>query len=158
MYAIGDVAHAFGLSVSALRYYDEIGLAPATERRARVRYYDATALRRLAYVHLWLHDGQLGVTRTAEMLDSSTRDRHHMLTELRQQIEIRIEALQAAHAMMTHVAKCQVDDFNDCSVITDYLDSQVDALLHPVPDVHGRASAPNWLPFVDAKPDHPPLV
>ena len=37
LYSISDVAEAFELPVSTLRYYDEIGLVTATTRRSRVR-------------------------------------------------------------------------------------------------------------------------
>ncbi len=57
LFSITDVAHAFGLSVPALRYYEERGLIEASERRGRVRYYSRDDLGRLAYIQLWHEDG-----------------------------------------------------------------------------------------------------
>ena len=49
--SIGRAAARLGLRASALRYYDDIGLVPASRRHGR-RVYGAEALRRLAFVRL----------------------------------------------------------------------------------------------------------
>ena len=49
--AIGDVAHASGLTVEAIRYYERLGLLPNPHRTAgRLRRYDSTVLSRLAFI------------------------------------------------------------------------------------------------------------
>ena len=47
---IGRVAERTGLAVSALRYYDAIGLLGDVPRRAGVRHFPATVLRRIALI------------------------------------------------------------------------------------------------------------
>jgi MerR family redox-sensitive transcriptional activator SoxR len=47
---IGDVARRTGLAVSALRYYDEIGLLGEVPRRAGARQFPVSVLRRLALI------------------------------------------------------------------------------------------------------------
>ncbi len=49
-FLIGDVAERTGLAVSALRYYDRLGLLGAVPRRAGARRFPSTALRRLALI------------------------------------------------------------------------------------------------------------
>ena len=44
---IGEVATRAGVNVSLVRYYDRIGLLPATERVSGQRRYDEAAIRRL---------------------------------------------------------------------------------------------------------------
>lgn len=47
---IGEVADAVGVAVSTVRYYDRIGLVPATTRRSGQRRYDQSAIARLEVV------------------------------------------------------------------------------------------------------------
>ncbi len=50
-YRIQDVARRSGFSATTLRYYEEIGLLPATGRTpAGYRFYDDRALQRLAFI------------------------------------------------------------------------------------------------------------
>jgi MerR family redox-sensitive transcriptional activator SoxR len=49
---IGDVAKRTGLRVSALRYYEDVGILPPAERVAGKRRYDKAVLARLAVVRL----------------------------------------------------------------------------------------------------------
>jgi DNA-binding transcriptional MerR regulator len=51
-YRIGDFARLGGVSIKALRFYDEIGLLPpaALDARTRYRYYDASQLQDLAAI------------------------------------------------------------------------------------------------------------
>ncbi len=45
--SIGEVSHLSGVSTSALRYYERIGLVPPPPRVAGRRDYDASVLDRL---------------------------------------------------------------------------------------------------------------
>ena len=49
-YSIGEVARRVGLSTSALRYYESVGLLPTPERSSGRRVYDQDALDRLAMI------------------------------------------------------------------------------------------------------------
>jgi MerR family transcriptional regulator, redox-sensitive transcriptional activator SoxR len=48
--SISGVAHQFGLRTSALRYYERIGLLPATTRVGNRRQYSEAAVKRLAVI------------------------------------------------------------------------------------------------------------
>jgi MerR family redox-sensitive transcriptional activator SoxR len=48
--SIGEVARRSGLSVSALRYYDQRGLLPELERVGGKRRFPSTVVRRLALI------------------------------------------------------------------------------------------------------------
>ena len=49
-YSIGQVASRVGLSTSALRYYESLGLLPEPERESGRRRYEQEALDRLAMI------------------------------------------------------------------------------------------------------------
>lgn len=49
---IGEVARMAGVRPSALRYYESIGLLPSPKRVSGRRYYDLSAVQRLALVQL----------------------------------------------------------------------------------------------------------
>jgi MerR family redox-sensitive transcriptional activator SoxR len=49
---IGDVAKRTGLRVSALRYYEEVGVLPRAARVGGKRHYDEAVLARLAVIRL----------------------------------------------------------------------------------------------------------
>lgn len=52
MLTIGEVASRAGVRVSAIRYYERLGLIPAAARRGGKRVYDAAILDRLALIEL----------------------------------------------------------------------------------------------------------
>src|ERR1700674_921453 len=58
---ISGVARQVGLQASAIRYYEQIGLLPPTQRVSGQRRYDTTALYRLAIIQ---RARQLGFTLT----------------------------------------------------------------------------------------------
>ncbi|MEV7393553.1 MerR family transcriptional regulator [Streptomyces sp. NPDC091215] len=114
LYSITDVSDALAIPVSTLRYYDDIGLAPASCRRARVRHYDHRGLRRLVLVHLWRQDGALGVRRTAEVMRSTDHEpRNTLLRRSRDELAEQIRKLQEAHDLLSHILECREDDYND---------------------------------------------
>jgi MerR family transcriptional regulator, redox-sensitive transcriptional activator SoxR len=56
---ISEVAREVGLRPSAIRYYEQIGLLPAADRKGKQRRYDTTALYRLSIIQ---RARQLGFT------------------------------------------------------------------------------------------------
>jgi MerR family transcriptional regulator, redox-sensitive transcriptional activator SoxR len=54
---IGEVARRAGLSTSALRYYEKVGLLPPPVRVSKRRIYDAKALGRIRVILLALDAG-----------------------------------------------------------------------------------------------------
>jgi DNA-binding transcriptional MerR regulator len=130
LYSISDVAAAFRVPVSTLRYYDEIGLVPAPVRRSRVRYYDAPALRLLAYVQLWRLDGLLTIEQTSAILASTDHgQRNELLGRSRAELADRIRRLRDAQDVIEHMMRCENDDPLTCPVTGTLLAERVDAAL-----------------------------
>lgn len=130
LFSISDVARAFGLSVPALRYYEERGLVTASERRGRVRYYSRSDLARLAYVQLWHDDGMLSLADTRAIVDSGTvGDRKRLIEEQRDRMTDRIRHLSRAVAVLEHMLGCRTDTALECPMTGGYIGARVDAAL-----------------------------
>jgi DNA-binding transcriptional MerR regulator len=52
MWKIGELARAFGIQPSALRYYERLGLLHSNKRSDGGRVYDSDGVRRLAFIRL----------------------------------------------------------------------------------------------------------
>ncbi|MFJ4183752.1 MerR family transcriptional regulator [Kitasatospora sp. NPDC089509] len=130
LHSISEVAAAFGLSVPALRYYEECGLLAPTARRGRVRYYDRQALERLALVQLWHVDGMIPVAGTTAVLASEqAADRKALLHAQRAGMLDRARRLEHAAAVLTHMLNCERDDPLGCPTTLAHIHARVDAAL-----------------------------
>ncbi|MFI2609462.1 MerR family transcriptional regulator [Kitasatospora sp. NPDC018619] len=147
LHSITEVAAAFGLSVPALRYYEECGLVAPAARRGRVRYYDREALERLALVQLWHVDGMIPVGGTVAVLASEQADeRRALLHAQRDGMLARARRLEHAAAVLTHMLLCSRDRPLDCPTTRAHIGARVDAALA------GRELTDGFLP---APPDTP---
>jgi DNA-binding transcriptional MerR regulator len=129
-HSIREVAEAFGLAVSALRYYDEIGLVPSSSRRGTVRWYDRDALAQLAYVQLWHDDAQLPIADTRAIVESDGLDaRLALIREQRDALRERAERMLRAADVLDHMLGCRTDKPLECAWTGGYIRSKVDAAL-----------------------------
>ncbi|MFE2373653.1 MerR family transcriptional regulator [Streptomyces sp. NPDC059398] len=134
LYSISEVADAFGLTVPALRFYEERGLLHHSERRGRVRYYSRDDLAQLAYAQLWHDDGLLTLAETSAIVDSEkAADRRELITVQRDAMRRRIERMERAAAVLTHMLGCHTDAALDCPMTGDYIRGRVDAALDGTP-------------------------
>jgi DNA-binding transcriptional MerR regulator len=146
MHSISEISRSFGIPVSALRYYDEIGLVPATERRGRVRYYDHDALKWLEYVRIWHDDAQLSLADTRSIVDSGRADeRHELVAAMREELLGRIARMQRAAAVLEHMLGCTTDRPVDCSMTGAYLESRVEGALRGVETDAAAEFYPEWV-------------
>ncbi|MFJ6622669.1 MerR family transcriptional regulator [Kitasatospora sp. NPDC091335] len=159
LHSITEVATAFGLSVPALRYYEECGLIAPTTRRGRVRYYDREALERLALVQLWHVDGMIPVSGTAAVLASEqAAERKALLHAQREEMLTRARRLEHAAAVLTHMLLCTRDRPLDCSTTRAHIGARVDAALNGERLADGFLPAPSdglVRPDGTASPDGP---
>ncbi|MFD7663987.1 MerR family transcriptional regulator [Streptomyces sp. NPDC059788] len=130
--SISEVARCFGLPVSTLRYYDELGLLPPAGRRGNVRHYGRRELRRLALIRHLHHGGMMSLADTAAALGERGSDGvrrppgRAVLTGAIQLIEDRVADLQAAQQRLAHLLTCPTDDpVRECTLLREELDQYV---------------------------------
>ncbi|MET9655982.1 MerR family transcriptional regulator [Streptomyces sp. NPDC006510] len=134
LYSISEVAEAFGISVAALRFYEERGLVRHSERRGRVRHYTREDLAGLAYAQLWHEDGLLTLAETSAIVDSEhVADRLTLIASQRDAMLDQISKLERAVTVLTHMLGCRTDKALDCPMTGGYIRGRVDAALDGTP-------------------------
>lgn len=104
LYPIGDVARRTGLSVSAVRYYGDTGIVPATRvTAAGHRLYDVAAIARLELVRT-LRELDTGLDGIRQLLDGET-DLHGLLAAHLEIVERQGRALRARRAVLRTLLK-----------------------------------------------------
>lgn len=113
--SIGQVAEQVGLPVSTVRYYDDIGLVPATDRAGGQRSYEPGALRRLAAVQLCQQAG-FTLDEIAELLDRARPDGHwHGLARRKlEQLDARMARLRRARRLVERALACGCAHLEGC--------------------------------------------
>ncbi|WP_051111592.1 MerR family transcriptional regulator [Sciscionella marina] len=132
-YSISEVARYFGITVSALRYYDQVGLLHPAGRRGTVRIYGRDELRRLALIQLLHHDGMMSLADTTATLADKppSGGSRHVVAESIRVMHHQIEQLRAAQHILEHLLTCPRDDpIRDCPVLRTQLEDTVDTALH----------------------------
>ncbi|MGO4102514.1 redox-sensitive transcriptional activator SoxR [Leifsonia sp. YAF41] len=71
---IGQVASRAGVPVSTVRYYESLGLIPATRSAGNVRLFPRHVLRRIALIQVSVRYG-ISLAEVAELLATLPRDR-----------------------------------------------------------------------------------
>ncbi|RSM68649.1 MerR family DNA-binding transcriptional regulator [Kibdelosporangium aridum] len=129
-YSISEVAKCFGIRVSALRYYDELGLLPPAERRGTVRYYGEAELRRLVLIQTLHNQGMVSLADTATLIDDSRQSGRDVLTACVDTISTRISELKAAQQVLEHMLSCpRPEPLRDCPHLRAGLEDGVRAAL-----------------------------
>ena len=112
---IGELARRAGVSTSALRYYEELGLLPSPARVSGQRRYPASAARLVAAILLYSDAGFTLAEQKALMAARTSEPRwrqlaQHKLAELDEQIA----RAQAAREAISHGLRCPHEDITQC--------------------------------------------
>lgn len=116
---ISELSHATGLTVSALRYYDDQGLVPAVGRRGTTRTYHRHAVDRVAVVVAAQRCG-FTLTEIGALINTHATDRDHWRAVLRDKsAELRDTARQHERmaAMLEHSLECRAADPLTCPTL-----------------------------------------
>ena len=117
--SIGEVAQATGLSASALRYYEKVGLLPAPPRRSRQRRYDERVFGRIELIRVALDAGfTIRETRTfltgfAADTPPAARWRALAVRKL-PELEQAIERAQRMKLLLESSFRCRCPQLADC--------------------------------------------
>lgn len=126
MWTIGEAAAMFGLRVSALRYYEELGLLTPVGRRGATRLYDRAQLRRLAFVGIARELG-LPLETAREVLDGAEdRWREHVRHQL-DELAAQAARIERARTLLGHSLECpSPHPIADCPHLIGALDRTIE--------------------------------
>jgi DNA-binding transcriptional MerR regulator len=125
---IGAAARRLGLSTSALRYYDEIGLVRPAVRRGGRRMYGPRELRRLALVYVVTRLGLSLEAATAILDESGERWREGIRGQM-DALDAIIERARGARTFLSHALECPADHpTRECPELIGMLDRMLDGM------------------------------
>ena len=123
---IGEAAQRLGLRPSALRYYDERGLASPSQRHSGRRMYAADELRRLAFIKVAQRLG-LPLSTSAAGLDAPGPRWRQTVRQQIAELDQVIAQAQAARMFLTHALNCPTEHpARECPTMIAALDRLVD--------------------------------
>jgi MerR family redox-sensitive transcriptional activator SoxR len=116
---IGEVARRAGLSTSALRYYERVGLLPPPNRVSKRRIYDAKVLGRIRVILLALDAGfTVKETRTflnGYPLTATPAERWRALAAKKlAELDAQMERLAQMKAILNDSFQCRCIRIEDC--------------------------------------------
>jgi MerR family redox-sensitive transcriptional activator SoxR len=109
---IGELAARTGLSTSTLRYYDRIGLIPATGRSGGQRRYDPKVIQRVRAVTLCQRSG-FSLEETGRLLDGG-RPWRALARRKVEELQGRIAELEQTTALLRSALECGCRSLETC--------------------------------------------
>jgi MerR family transcriptional regulator, redox-sensitive transcriptional activator SoxR len=110
--SIGQLAARTGLPTSTLRYYDRIGLIPATGRSGGQRRYDPKVIQRVRAVTLCQRSG-FSLEETRRLLDGG-RPWQALARRKVEELQGRIAELEQTRALLRSVLECGCQSLEAC--------------------------------------------
>ena len=113
---IGELARLAGVSTSALRYYEEVGLLPAPARIAGQRRYPESAARVVGAILLCSEAGFTLAEQKALLASSAGTqgDRRRLMQRKLAELDEQIARAQAAREAIGHGLHCRHEDITQC--------------------------------------------
>lgn len=133
---IGELYRRTGVAVSALRYYEELGLMPPARRVSGKRRYDTPAVALVGMI-LFLRDVgfTLGEMKTLMAVRSQSDDDWRQLARAKlSELDARIARDQVARVALQHALRCKHQDLLDCPNFAAVLADRVAG--KPLEDAH----------------------
>jgi DNA-binding transcriptional MerR regulator len=112
MLTIGELARRAGVTTSALRYYEELGLLPVPARVSGQRRYPESAARLVAAILLYSDAGFTLAEQKA--LLARRGDRGQLMRRKLAELDERIARAQAARDAIRHGLRCPHEDITQC--------------------------------------------
>ena len=102
---IGEVAQSTGVSVSAVRYYDELGLVRAADRIGGKRRFDSEAVGRINFTR-WAQDAGFSLDEIMAILDDSAGGWHELVRAKRAELSDRRDHLSTMIELLEEIEQC----------------------------------------------------
>lgn len=111
---IGEVAKKSGISTSALRYYEEIGLITPNGRKGLRRQYHSNVLEKLAIITLAKQAG-FGLDELRQLVKSQKiLINKEQLKKKASEIDNKIKRLEAVRDGLIHACNCKAPSHLEC--------------------------------------------
>ncbi|WP_434352959.1 MerR family transcriptional regulator [Psychrobacter sp. HD31] len=118
---IGKVAQQTGISPSALRYYEKVGLIKSNGRNGLRRTFSASVIKKLQLIRL-LKRNHFSLDEIKHLTQTNLLDRCFLLNKV-EEIEKKIEELAKVSDTLQHMAKCPKKDHFECESFQKLLDN-----------------------------------
>jgi MerR family redox-sensitive transcriptional activator SoxR len=121
--SIGEVSARSGVAQSALRFYERQGLIAATRTDGNQRRYDRSVLRRVALIQagraagVTLAEINAALARLPTNRTPSRRDWERLSNRWRDDLDARIETLQALRGRLTTCIGCGCLSIDKCDLL-----------------------------------------
>lgn len=114
MLSIGELAARSGVAVSAIRYYEELGLVAPAQRVSGRRQFDESALDRLRAIAAAQEAG-FQLAEIATLLDGAPR--RELVVEKLAEVRARIRRLQRVAEALEQAAECGCSSLDHCPIV-----------------------------------------
>jgi MerR family redox-sensitive transcriptional activator SoxR len=121
--SIGEVAQRSGVAPSALRFYERQGLIEAERTGGNQRRYDRAVLRRIAFIQagraagVTLAEIQRSLDGLPRSRTPSRQDWERLSNKWREDLDARIETLQALRDRLTTCIGCGCLSIDQCDLL-----------------------------------------
>jgi MerR family redox-sensitive transcriptional activator SoxR len=121
--SIGEVAQRSGVAPSALRFYERQGLIEAERTGGNQRRYDRAVLRRIAFIQagraagVTLSEIQRSLDGLPRSRTPSRKDWERLSNKWREDLDARIETLQALRDRLTTCIGCGCLSIDQCDLL-----------------------------------------
>lgn len=113
--SIGELAQRTGVSTSALRYYDELGLVPPAARESGRRRYDTSAVAQVGVIVFLREVGFSLADIGSFLVMDKPRSRREIIDRKLAQVIEQQHQLEVAREVLEHGRHCPVGDPMRCS-------------------------------------------
>jgi MerR family transcriptional regulator, redox-sensitive transcriptional activator SoxR len=117
--SIGEVAERTGLAVSAIRYYEKLGLLAPAARSSGRRRFDSTAVTRLRIISTVQQAG-FSLDEIHQLLDDgaeTTQTRHALVRAKLRDVREDIRRLEAIAHALEQALGCGCNSLEHCSLV-----------------------------------------
>lgn len=117
--SISEVAETTGLRPSALRYYEEVGLIAAAERRSGRRYFTRDVLDRLALIAL-CQDVGFTIAEIGHLFGGERESRQrwqHLAEQKLVEVDDRIRQARTMKSLLQAAQQCSCGRLAECDLV-----------------------------------------
>lgn len=118
MLAIGELAAATGVAVTALRHYDEVGVITPAARVGGKRRFSGGAVGRVNFVRRAQQFG-FSLAEIRDILDDTSGHRHHVVDHKLASLRVQEDELATMIDVLTKMQTCGCDVVAECPALTE---------------------------------------